>query len=498
MMEVIEVPVSDIKVKFRLRNPSEEKVSELADSIEECSLLNPVTIDPSHNLIAGYHRVLAFQKLGRETIPAIVKEADEKYSQLMEISENLVRSELSVLDSGFHIVKREELLSELGLTYTRGDNRFTSQENKLTQKDLSESIGLGTRSYARRKQIAIGLNPEVKDLLVDTEFADDLKELLKLSVEPDDIQLMVCNLLITGKCKTWKAAFIQSKYAEFKLRSRPKFDFDFKERFGSYPQSIMQFKKSNDDLRKVCNLVNHSEELRHQKGSLNFGETEIKLHQMEPNQCVFALDYYTQENDLILDPFNGRGTTAITALHLNRRAISFEINDVSYRRTTEVIQKNVETTSDRWKIIKGDGCDMDYLKDESNCIDAVFTSPPYYGSPEPYNNDPRDLCNMSIEDFDKRIDVMFSNLKRLIKRSDYKKKIFHPMIFVVGTYRNNSEGIYDMDASFQNIAKSHGLKLWDKQMIQVHNPHLVCSIQRNFELKFTHKNYETSLVFCKF
>ena len=72
------------------------------------------------------------------------------------------------------------------------------------------------------------------------------------------------------------------------------------------------------------------------------------------------------------------------------------------------------------------------------------------------------------------------------------------MIFVVGTYRHGSEGIYDMDNSFQNLAKSHGLTLWDKQFLETNNPHLVCSQQRNFELKYVHKNYETSLVFVKF
>ena len=141
---------------------------------------------------------------------------------------------------------------------------------------------------------------------------------------------------------------------------------------------------------------------------------------------------------------------------------------------------------------------MDSLKDKSEYIDAVFTSPPYYGQPEPYNNDPRDLCNMSIDDFDKRIDVMFGNLKRLIKTSDHKNKKFYPMIFVVGTFRRGQEGIYDMDRSFQNIAKSHGLTLWDKQFLETNNPHLVCSLQRNYELKMVHKNVETSLVFVKF
>ena len=196
--------------------------------------------------------------------------------------------------------------------------------------------------------------------------------------------------------------------------------------------------------------------------------------------------------------FCGRATTAITALHLKRRFIGFHIDEYAYKESKRVIDEHVETTPDRWKLYLEDGCNMDSLKDKSEYIDAVFTSPPYYGQPEPYNNDSRDLCNMSIDDFDKRIDVMFGNLKRLIKTSDHKNKKFYPMIFVVGTFRRGQEGIYDMDRSFQNIAKSHGLTLWDKQFLETNNPHLVCSLQRNYELKMVHKNVETSLVFVKF
>ena len=149
-------------------------------------------------------------------------------------------------------------------------------------------------------------------------------------------------------------------------------------------------------------------------------------------------------------------------------------------------------------MVLGDGCEMDYLKNESACIDAIFTSPPYYGSPEPYNDLPQDLGNMSIEDFDKRMEVCFKNIDRLIKRSDHKNKIFHPIIFTIGTYRKLENGIYDMDFSFQKMAKDLNWKLWDKMHIPTVNPHLVCSIQRNYELGYVHKNCETQLVFVKF
>ena len=106
---------------------------------------------------------------------------------------------------------------------------------------------------------------------------------------------------------------------------------------------------------------------------------------MNPQQCEFAIDYYTQPDDLVLDPFNGRNTTGLTSLHLGRKFIGFHIDDYAYKESKRVIDKHVETTPDRWKLYLEDGCDMDSLKDQSECIDAVFTSPPYFGQVEPYN-----------------------------------------------------------------------------------------------------------------
>ena len=58
---------------------------------------------------------------------------------------------------------------------------------------------------------------------------------------------------------------------------------------------------------------------------------------------------------------------------------------------------------------------MKSLGNESEIIDGIFSSLPYYGSPLAHTEDPRDLRNMSIKDFDEKIDLMFSNISRLIK-----------------------------------------------------------------------------------
>ena len=498
-MDIVSVLIKDIKIRFRLRTPSEDKVEEIADSIEKIGLLNAITLDLDKNLIAGYHRLLAFKKLGRKEIPAVLKDADHRYGELAEIDENLVRANLGNISAGVHILRREKILNELGLLYKRGDNRFTTEENKLTISDLAEGIGYTRRSYTMRKQIATNLHPEVQDLLDNTEW-DVLTELVKLSSEDDHIQLRVCNLLISGKCKSWKTAFYEAKYSDFKLNraNTNRVDFDIKERYGEFPQSIMKFKKVPDDLSKVIRLVNNDDHLRVQKGELNFGETAIRLHQMNPEQCRFSLDYYTREGDLILDPFHGRGTTAITALHMKRKYIGFCIDHRAVVKTKEVIKKNLESPPEEWKIYEECGCSMKALQGHQEVIDAVFTSPPYYLNAEPYSDDPRDLCNMSIDDFNIKIDEMFGNIKQLIKTSNYEERKFYPIIITVGTARNGRFGVQDMNCAFQNIARNHSLTLWDQIFLQTNNPHLVTSIQRNYELRMVHKNYEVQLVWMKF
>ena len=64
---------------------------------------------------------------------------------------------------------------------------------------------------------------------------------------------------------------------------------------------------------------------------------------MNPQQALFSLDYYTREGDLILDPFQGRGTTAITSLHLNRKFIGFELEEVYFNAAEKRISNCYES-----------------------------------------------------------------------------------------------------------------------------------------------------------
>ena len=61
----------------------------------------------------------------------------------------------------------------------------------------------------------------------------------------------------------------------------------------------------------------------------NIKGTDIKEHptQKSLNLMKWCIEKYSEENDLILDPFNGSGTTTRAAKHCKRRFIGIEISE---------------------------------------------------------------------------------------------------------------------------------------------------------------------------
>jgi ParB family transcriptional regulator, chromosome partitioning protein len=101
--QIREVPVGKI-----LPNPAqprlsydEESLTELADSIREHGVLQPILVRPSgaqFELIAGERRWRASRMAERETIPAIVVDFDEVTALEVSIIENLQREDVSPLE----------------------------------------------------------------------------------------------------------------------------------------------------------------------------------------------------------------------------------------------------------------------------------------------------------------------------------------------------------------------------------------------------------------
>ena len=178
-IEVDYVKASDIKLRFRLRTPNQERVDELAESIEKIGLLSPPVVDNDNFLVVGNHRRLALVQLGYTEIPVIRKDFSKEYSELAEIDENLKVAPLSKIEVAEHIVKREEIYSSLGLKLKRGFNE--SAEGLISTEDLAREVGLKTaRAYRLRRQPSQILE-EVRNQLRNTRWAEVLTDMIKLS-----------------------------------------------------------------------------------------------------------------------------------------------------------------------------------------------------------------------------------------------------------------------------------------------------------------------------
>ena len=101
--EVVYLKIEDIiPNKFQPREIFDETgLDELSDSIKEHGVIQPVIVRPmgdKYELIAGERRCKASSLAGLTTIPAIVREMDDRESAKVSLLENLQRKNLSPIE----------------------------------------------------------------------------------------------------------------------------------------------------------------------------------------------------------------------------------------------------------------------------------------------------------------------------------------------------------------------------------------------------------------
>ncbi|MCD1634459.1 ParB N-terminal domain-containing protein [Martelella mediterranea] len=196
------IPIAKIHVPERLRAVEEDHALAISASIVEHGLLNPVTVRATpaakggaYTLVAGAHRLRAMELLDEMEIDAVVVDADQQESVLLEITENLFRNELSVIDRAVFVqTYRDVWESKYGKVEPgRPENRVN-----ITQLMEDEARGGFSKHVARR----MGVSPETVKLLTrisqrlhsdlraavrGTPVADNQAALLKLAkMEPQE------------------------------------------------------------------------------------------------------------------------------------------------------------------------------------------------------------------------------------------------------------------------------------------------------------------------
>ena len=141
----------------RKRTFSDEKCKELARSIEEIGLLQPIIITENGILVSGLHRLKACKLLGWQEIDCIKKNYDELDAELAEIDENLVRIELTTLERAEHLKRRKEIY-EAKYPEAKRPQGGRRQKNSETvspfSKDAAVKLAVSPRTIQQEVQIA--------------------------------------------------------------------------------------------------------------------------------------------------------------------------------------------------------------------------------------------------------------------------------------------------------------------------------------------------------
>lgn len=216
MSNLQNIAVESIQVPDdRARSLDGAFVEGLAGMIEAEGLLQPITVrevDGAYELIAGYHRLSACTALGWDTIPALVREADDTDAALFETLENLARNELSALDRARHFARFKRAYEAKYGAIERGGDR-KSQAAEKSSKNQSADVALWSfhetiaerTGFSRRTIFAYvamwqGLDPsQYERLCALPAVAGHFGQLKQLSEQTHDVQDQALGLIETGQ-----------------------------------------------------------------------------------------------------------------------------------------------------------------------------------------------------------------------------------------------------------------------------------------------------------
>ncbi len=209
------IPVSSIRIGERARPIDEGHALAIAASMAERGLINPITVrhtpaankgETPYTLVAGGHRLRGAELNQWDEIDVIVVSVDAVEAQLIELSENIYRNELTMLERPLFLMRYRELYEEKFGKITKG--RYSGQKGtecpfifapgRELSKQVQERLGFGETTYKKVTRIGQNLRPELRAVLRGTPAENDQSKLLKLAKMEQDMQLRVAAALREG------------------------------------------------------------------------------------------------------------------------------------------------------------------------------------------------------------------------------------------------------------------------------------------------------------
>ena len=256
--EIEDLPLAEVRPNpYQPRkNFDEKKLAELAESIKENGVLQPIIVRRSvggYEIIAGERRCRASELAGQATIPAIIRQFDE--SQMMEVAilENLQREDLTPLEEA---QAYEMLQKNLGLTQEEVSKKMGKSRPYITNYLRLLTLPQKTKGLLQIGELSMG---QARTLLglKDKDRIDELaKRVVKEGMPVRKVEALVAKMNERGqkqkKKNAGKSAFVRASESQLAAK------------FGS-PVSITENKTgkghlsidfaSPDELNRILDLL---------------------------------------------------------------------------------------------------------------------------------------------------------------------------------------------------------------------------------------------------
>jgi ParB family transcriptional regulator, chromosome partitioning protein len=145
--ELLELPVDAVHPNPRQprRRFDGEAGTGLAESVRRQGVIQPLLVRPrqagGYELVAGERRWRAAREAGMETVPAVVREADDRDTLLLGLIENVAREQLTpVEEARAYAVLLDEFQLSLGDVADRVGRSKPSVSNRIRLLDLPDDV----------------------------------------------------------------------------------------------------------------------------------------------------------------------------------------------------------------------------------------------------------------------------------------------------------------------------------------------------------------------
>ncbi len=187
--KLITVDINDIEPNREQprKRFSEDTISELADSIREHGLLQPIIVKPLANgyrIIAGERRWRACRKAELAKVPVIVKELSEQEEMEIALIENLQRQDLNPVEEAMGY---KTLMDTYGLTQEQVASRVGKSRTAVANSLRLLNLDAKVLEFLEMGKISAG---HARTMLAANNDGELLQRLIEMAINGDSVRAL--------------------------------------------------------------------------------------------------------------------------------------------------------------------------------------------------------------------------------------------------------------------------------------------------------------------